>query len=73
MTHAGERGHRAGGRIGAMVGGVAHERELVDVIEIVGFPLILYVAHLVDDTAKNCIEPNRTLLRPRLARRPNSG
>ena len=62
-----------GGRIGSMVTQVAHELDLVDVIEILGFPLVLYIAHRLDDTARNHMDPNRTLLRPRAVRRSVRG
>ena len=56
---------RAARRVGSMVTGVVRDVDVVDVIEIVGVPLAIYVAHRLQDVAKNYVEPERTLLRPR--------
>jgi hypothetical protein len=55
-------------RIESMVTGVAHEIELVDVVEFLVLPMIVYAAHRLDEMTKNYVEPERTLLRPRITR-----
>jgi hypothetical protein len=55
--------------IRSVVNGIAHEIDLVDVIEVLCIPLFLYLVHGLIEMAKNHVEPQRTLLRPRSTRR----
>jgi hypothetical protein len=59
---------QVGGRIGSVVTSLTREVDVVDVVEIVGLPLIMHVSHRLQDMAKNYMEPERALLRPRAPR-----
>ena len=58
----------AGRSVGTFVTGVARQLSLVDVVEILVLPTLVYVVRRLNNLVKNYVEPERTLLRPRAPR-----
>jgi hypothetical protein len=59
---------RGGARVVSLAQGVAGQLDLVDVILIVGAPLVAFVVHGFSDLMNNYVEPERALLRSRSTR-----
>ena len=53
-------------RVTSVLTDLAHQLTPVDVAELVALPLGLYAVHRLQETVKNHMEPERTLLRPRV-------
>jgi hypothetical protein len=68
LTSGQDGRHVVGARLNSMAKGVAGGLDLVDVILIVGPPMVAAVMHGFSELMNNHVEPERTLLRPRRTR-----